>query len=243
MKVEAGLALAALLLIGAAGDPGKGKALYKANCALCHGDSGKGDGVAGSGSDPKPANFTDPHYMARLDDTFAKAVMKLGKHEATKQGPKFGYTALWMPASPSFKDTEITQLIALIRDIQKTKPAPEKVPEVTARHPEAFALFKANCQRCHGENFDGNGPDTVVKDKDGKKLLVQPLPPDFRDDLFMGRYKDTTLKKVIRSGREEAESKGQVAVMIGLAATWSGAQLADVIAYIRTMVPPSREKK
>lgn len=34
--------------------------LYKMNCASCHGELGAGNGVAGSGLDPKPANFLDP---------------------------------------------------------------------------------------------------------------------------------------------------------------------------------------
>lgn len=38
----------------------KGADLYKANCSSCHGNEGKGDGIAGSGLNPKPRNFTDP---------------------------------------------------------------------------------------------------------------------------------------------------------------------------------------
>jgi mono/diheme cytochrome c family protein len=35
----------------------KGQELYKANCASCHGDEGRGDGTAGAGLNPKPRNF------------------------------------------------------------------------------------------------------------------------------------------------------------------------------------------
>ncbi len=35
----------------------KGEALYKNTCASCHGDEGKGDGVASAALNPKPRNF------------------------------------------------------------------------------------------------------------------------------------------------------------------------------------------
>jgi hypothetical protein len=35
----------------------KGKELFKANCASCHGDEGNGDGTAGASLNPKPRNF------------------------------------------------------------------------------------------------------------------------------------------------------------------------------------------
>lgn len=38
----------------------KGEAAYKTTCASCHGDAGKGDGVAGAAMNPKPRNFHSP---------------------------------------------------------------------------------------------------------------------------------------------------------------------------------------
>lgn len=37
----------------------KGEELYKSTCASCHGDDGKGQGVAAVGLNPSPRNFTD----------------------------------------------------------------------------------------------------------------------------------------------------------------------------------------
>jgi mono/diheme cytochrome c family protein len=42
----------------------KGKAIFegKGTCFTCHGNSGKGDGVAGAALDPSPRNFTNPEF-------------------------------------------------------------------------------------------------------------------------------------------------------------------------------------
>lgn len=37
----------------------KGRELYATNCASCHGDAGRGDGIAGAGLNPPPKDFTD----------------------------------------------------------------------------------------------------------------------------------------------------------------------------------------
>ncbi|WP_095156450.1 cytochrome c/FTR1 family iron permease [Pseudomonas sp. Irchel 3E13] len=45
-------------------DPTRGAPLYAQHCSVCHGDSGAGDGPAGLGLEPPPANLRD---VARLD--------------------------------------------------------------------------------------------------------------------------------------------------------------------------------
>jgi mono/diheme cytochrome c family protein len=44
-----------------------GKKLYKQFCSICHGDKGKGDGMAGLSLMPKPANFTTEAIQAQSD--------------------------------------------------------------------------------------------------------------------------------------------------------------------------------
>jgi len=45
----------------------KGKLLFKQLCAVCHGDKGKGDGLASAALNPKPANFTSSQFKKQSD--------------------------------------------------------------------------------------------------------------------------------------------------------------------------------
>jgi len=50
----------------------KGKALFtgKATCFTCHGNEGRGDGIAGSALDPGPRNFHNPGLKRKSDGEF-----------------------------------------------------------------------------------------------------------------------------------------------------------------------------
>lgn len=47
-------------------DPARGASLYAQNCAICHGDSGAGDGPAGVGLEPAPANLRNTERLDQL---------------------------------------------------------------------------------------------------------------------------------------------------------------------------------
>ena len=44
-----------------------GKKLYATYCAVCHGDKGKGDGIAGAALTPKPMDFTSEVFANQSD--------------------------------------------------------------------------------------------------------------------------------------------------------------------------------
>lgn len=44
-----------------------GKKIFATMCAICHGEKGKGDGVAGAALNPKPTNLTTSEFHAQSD--------------------------------------------------------------------------------------------------------------------------------------------------------------------------------
>ncbi|OGW49990.1 MAG: hypothetical protein A2Z50_02180 [Nitrospirae bacterium RBG_19FT_COMBO_42_15] len=92
----------------AKGDAAKGKTVFAANCAMCHGDAGKGDGAAGAALTPKPRNFADKALMSKkTDDDLFKVV--------TKGSPNTGMA----PYEKMLSEDDRWNAIAFIRSLAK----------------------------------------------------------------------------------------------------------------------------
>ena len=89
-----------------------GKAKYKLFCVACHGEMGKGDGVAAAALDPKPADHSDKKVMSALKDEYLFKVIKEGG-AAVKKSPTM---AAWGAA---LKDDDIHDVVAYIRTLAK----------------------------------------------------------------------------------------------------------------------------
>lgn len=46
----------------------RGRQLYNSYCSSCHGANGDGRGPAAVGLNPRPADFTDPNHMKKMND-------------------------------------------------------------------------------------------------------------------------------------------------------------------------------
>jgi high-affinity iron transporter len=58
----------------------RGRALFGANCALCHGERGDGHGQRASGFGKAPADFTNPYWRRRATPRRVFFVVREGVH-------------------------------------------------------------------------------------------------------------------------------------------------------------------
>ena len=87
----------------AAGDAQKGKSIYAARCAFCHGLAGKGDGPAGASLKPPPTNFSAADYWKTATVTSMTETIANGKPG----------TAM-VPFKASLNDEQLDDLIAFL---------------------------------------------------------------------------------------------------------------------------------
>jgi mono/diheme cytochrome c family protein len=89
-----------------------GAAYFTANCVVCHGEGGKGDGPGAAALDPKPRNFTDAKWQDSVDDEHIKKTI-LGGGLAVGKSPV-------MAGRPDLKgkDALLEQLVKHIRSFK-----------------------------------------------------------------------------------------------------------------------------
>ncbi len=82
----------------------QGKVLYASLCVACHGDKGKGDGVASAGLTVPPADHTSAKVQNQSDGAIFWKVF-------TGKGP--------MPSFRSLPQEQVWQLVTYIRTLSK----------------------------------------------------------------------------------------------------------------------------
>jgi mono/diheme cytochrome c family protein len=85
------------------------KRLYGTVCATCHGETGRGDGMAAANLNPKPRNYSDAAWQASVTDAEIRKTILEG-------GLAVGKSPI-MPAQPQLADKPavLDELVKLVR--------------------------------------------------------------------------------------------------------------------------------
>jgi mono/diheme cytochrome c family protein len=152
------------------GDSRVGSALFRANCASCHGISG--EGAIGN-------SLNSPEFLAVASDAFLRDTIVHGRPNTA------------MPAWREFTTQELCDLLAHLRSWRplraESADALAMIQRPDARGVSAIigrTLFTANCVMCHGDNGGGDlGPSlntqsflAVASDSYLVETLVQGRP-------------------------------------------------------------------
>ena len=115
------IAMGSLLLSGIAGwaqNQAEGRKLYASYCATCHGEKGKGDGMAAKSLPVKPADHTNGVLMNQHNDKFLMDIIFKGGNAVGKSS--------FMPAwGGALDEKQVRDLVAFIRTLAVPAYKPE----------------------------------------------------------------------------------------------------------------------
>lgn len=117
-------------------DIADGKKVFEANCASCHGATGKGDGAAAAALNPKPRNFTDAKYMGKRSwDDLHKVV--------AEGGANTGFSAVMPGWKGILKKNQLDNVLAYVLSLSGNS---EKADQAAAKAGEKVAPKKAKAE-------------------------------------------------------------------------------------------------
>ena len=91
----------------------EGKNLYTTYCTSCHGDEGKGDGVAARSLPVKPVDHTNKTVMSQLSDKYLTDIITKGGSAVNKSG--------FMPAwGSSLNPKQVADIVAYVRSLSNS---------------------------------------------------------------------------------------------------------------------------
>jgi len=128
-------------------DPATGKHLFRHYCAVCHGLSGKGNGVNADNLDPHPADLTGEEVDTLTDAEIYEVI--------EKGGAAVDLSAAMPPWGKSLSASQIRDLVAYVRVLSSDEAADGKA----VRFDDLKKGGMADCKICHidGSQKGGKG--------------------------------------------------------------------------------------
>jgi mono/diheme cytochrome c family protein len=193
----------------AAGDVERGKEIYLRECAVCHGETGGGDGPAAKLCDPKPRNFDKGMFKFRTTENG-----ELPTDADLELTLRTGIMTTAMPSFAHLGDAAIADVIAFVKTLGHPQgdtkswfevyeaPPPIDIPPPPAFDAATVAKGKElyvtmGCNTCHGKlgRGDGKKPEEMLDD------WGYPLNPrDFALGLYKGGGKPEDLYTRVMTG-------------------------------------------
>ena len=148
----------------------KGHHVYEKQCAVCHGDRGRGDGPWAEGLTDKPRNFRTGIFKFRTTP-----FGKLPTEEDLERTIRSGISGTAMPTFQKLTDGEVEAVIVYLTHLSRTwdddslhavpLDLPEEEPDWFLQEEErdvhraaGARLFATTCAACHGPEGHGDGP-------------------------------------------------------------------------------------
>lgn len=196
---------------------GRGKVIYKEYCSQCHGATGKGDGPAASGLNPKPAIHANIPFeklpMDYLYNVINHGGPAIGKSENMpywnltigQQGVAdvIAYLKATFKGAPEMVAASVDAKSAACVQPRKTVKAPadflvmtNPIPASAGATQAGMTLFSKlakpiKCAMCHGDKGDGKGV---------MGASLSPSPRNFTCNAMMKDIPDGQLFWVIKNG-------------------------------------------
>ncbi len=163
-----------------AGDATVGSRVYAANCAVCHGTAGNGDGEAAHRFTVPPRDFTKGVYRFR-----STASGKLPTDDDLRRSIVNGLGGTAMVPQNHLSAAEVDAVIDFIKNLSPrfAEEPPAKAMKLPVRSPKSAASLTrgaqvyedAGCANCHGERGKGDGSSAPDLSQAPADLTRHPL--------------------------------------------------------------------
>ena len=215
-------------------DLARGREVYEANCAICHGEKGDGKGMAVHHFETRPQNFRTGRFKFRstpsgslpLDEDLFKTITQgVGRTGMIPQihldeADRWAVVSYLKTFSPRFQQERPKPAIPI-------PPAPNRTSELAARGRQIY--MDAGCSDCHGEGGKGDGPSARTLTDDWAKPIV---PADFSQLPWKSGATPGDLYRTIATGMDGTP-------MPSYADALTPEEIWAVVAYLYSLPPES----